>query len=79
MGLLQEMSDDSYEVHEPPKKLPRRESAGEQHCGKPKFKNEMIKICKGFVPDNTKKITQWAIHVFCDWRSFRDKAIIDRE
>ena len=34
----------------------------------------MMEICKGFVSDNTKKNTDWAIRVFCEWRPYRNKA-----
>ena len=71
------MSEDSYEDQEPPKKVPRTEPAGrtgQQHFGTLKSNTEMIEICKGFVPDNTKKNTEWAIRVFSEWRSYRNKA-----
>ena len=29
---------------------------------------EMEKICKGFVPKNTRKVTNWAVKVFEQWR-----------
>ena len=71
------MSEDSYEDQEPPKKVPRTEPAGQsgQQCfGTLKSNTEMIEICKGFVLDKTKSNTEWAIHIFCEWRSYRNKA-----
>ena len=34
----------------------------------------MVEICKGFASDNTKKNTEWAVHIFCEWRFYRNKA-----
>ena len=38
---------------------------------------EMDKICKGFVPKNTEKATNWAVRVFEQWRVERNRATSD--
>ena len=37
----------------------------------------MDKICKGFVPKNTEKATNWAVRVFEQWRVERNRATSD--
>ena len=35
----------------------------------------MRKICEGYVPQNTGKATDWAVRVFHDWRTARNKSV----
>ena len=36
---------------------------------------EMEWICKGFVPENTKKTMNWAVKVFDEWQVQRNETI----
>ena len=65
-----------FNNHAPAKvqRIERAGQSGQQRFSIPKSNSEIMEICKGFVPENTKKNTYGAIHVFWEWRSYRNKA-----
>ena len=60
----------------------RKEKAGMKVTGSKRFVSptssvEMDKICKGFVPKNTEKATNWVVRVFEQWRVERNRETSD--
>ena len=57
---------------EPPKKKQKRFAT-------PADNEEMEKICQGYVPPNTRKLTNWALIVFEQWREERNADVVEEE
>ena len=47
--------------------------AGDERFAKAKTSTEVADITKGYVPPNTAKNTTWALRVFEEWRTARNK------
>ena len=52
---------------------PKKKSPAKRRYCAPVSPGRMGRICKGVVPNNTRKATSWAVHVFEDWRKERNK------
>lgn len=73
-----ETDSDREDFKEPPKKKAKGKGGKEsKRFVAPTSSVEMEKICKGFVPKNTQKATNWAVRVFEEWRVERNKATSD--
>ena len=64
-----------------PKKKKMKRTDGREVTPTKRFvvasEKEMEQICKGFVPENTKKCTNWAVKVFEQWRVQRNATTDD--
>ena len=76
-----ESDSDKEDFKEPPKKKAKgkggKKVTGSKRFVSPTSSVEMDKICKGFVPKNTEKATNWAVRVFEQWRVERNRATSD--
>ena len=77
-----ESDSDKEDFKEPPKKAKgkgRKKVTGSKRFVSPTSSVEMdkIKICKGFVPRNTEKATNWVARVFEQWRVERNRVTSD--
>ena len=61
--------DPDLDDFQPPAK--KRAKKVKDRFGKPTSEEEIAKLAKGFVPENTKKNNSWALKVFNDWKSQR--------
>ena len=61
--------DPDLDDFQPPAK--KRAKKVKDSFGKPTSEEEIAKLAKGFVPENTKKNNSWALKVFNDWKSQR--------
>ena len=43
--------------------------------GSPAPASEMEQICKGYIPPNTQKATDWSLHIFKEWQAKRNKGV----
>ncbi len=77
------VTDSDMEDFQPPKKKGKRclsltsNEKGKQRFVSPTSNKDMEKICKGVIPKNTQKSTDWAIGVFEEWRTNRNLATKD--
>ena len=76
------MRDSSMEDFQEPRRKKAKSGDGKQvlRCKRfvvPASKEEMTEICKGFVPKNMKKATNWAVKVFKQWRVQRNEVADD--
>ena len=72
-----ESDSEKEDFKEPPKKVKGKggkKVTGSKWFVSPTSSVEMDKICKGFVPKNTEKATNWAVRVFEQWRVERNRA-----
>ena len=71
-GCCESDSDENFK--EPPKKAAKGNGGKLRKAVSKRFvalssSVEMETICKGFVPKNTKKATNWSSRVFEEWRA----------
>ena len=71
-------SDSDKNFKEPPKKKVKgkggKKLTGSKWFVSPTYSVEMDETCKGFVPKNTEKTTNWAVGVFEQWKVERNRA-----
>ena len=77
-----ESDSDKEDFKEPQKKKAKGKGGKKTVTGSNRFVSptssvEIDKICKGFVPKNTEKATNWAVRVFEQWRVERNRATSD--
>ena len=63
----------------PPPSKKKKLSLGRPRFEKPKSAEEMQEIFKGYVPANTAKSTAWGVKVFQDWRSERNRNVLEEQ
>ena len=78
LGLTIPRSPNASAASPPPAPTATLSAQGESSLPPPKrFKfsneNELEEMAKGFTPANTNRVTQWALKVFQDWRTARNK------
>ena len=68
---------DRADIVEPPRKKSRKgpPNPATSRFSAPTSPSKMRKICEGYVPRNTGKATDWAVRVFQDWRTARNKSV----
>ena len=69
-----EHDKENLEENKPPSSKKRRLSLslkGKGRFATPLQQEEMLSVCEGSTPENTKKNTEWAVHVFNEWRTER--------
>ena len=59
-----------YTTMEPPRK--KRKGDSTHRFMMPVSPTKMNEICDGYVPRNTKKVTEWALRLFREWRDNRN-------
>ena len=62
----------------PPAKKAKVPVLSGERFAAPLSPSAMDAVCKGFVPKNTKKSTNWAMRVFKQWRDSRNSTVAER-